>query len=102
MKHVHLGQTVSSWTQWHAMRQQYTASNLLRWCLVVVRRSDNSWRSIVDVLFCAAMGPPGGGRNNVTPRYLRHFNLVAISDFDDETYSHIYTVSALVCIACLQ
>ncbi|KAL0050690.1 hypothetical protein WJX82_005287 [Trebouxia sp. C0006] len=54
-------------------------------------RSDNSWRSIVDVLFCAAMGPPGGGRNNVTPRYLRHFNLVAISDFDDETYSHIYT-----------
>ena len=69
---------------------------------MVVRRSDNSWRSIVDVLFCAAMGPPGGGRNNVTPRYLRHFNLVAISDFDDETYSHIYTVSALVCIACLQ
>ncbi|KAA6419936.1 MAG: dynein heavy chain axonemal [Trebouxia sp. A1-2] len=54
-------------------------------------RSDNSWRSIVDVLFCAAMGPPGGGRNNVTPRYLRHFNLIAISDFDDETYSHIYT-----------
>ena len=59
---------------------------------VVLCRSDNSWRSIVDVLFCAAMGPPGGGRNNVTPRYLRHFNLVAISDFDDETYSHIYTV----------
>ena len=55
-------------------------------------RSDNSWRSIVDVLFCAAMGPPGGGRNNVTPRYLRHFNLIAISDFDDETYAHIYTV----------
>lgn len=57
-------------------------------------RADNSWRSIVDVLFCAAMGPPGGGRNNVTPRYLRHFNLIAISDFDDETYNHIYTVRA--------
>ena len=58
-------------------------------------RSDNSWRAIVDVLFCAAMGPPGGGRNNVTPRYLRHFNLIAISDFDDETYAHIYTVSLI-------
>jgi len=79
-----------------------TYKNIVEAVLVVVCRSDNSWRSIVDVLFCAAMGPPGGGRNNVTPRYLRHFNLVAISDFDDETYSHIYTVSALVCIACLQ
>ena len=55
-------------------------------------RSDNSWRAVVDVIFCAAMGPPGGGRNPVTPRYLRHFNLIAISEFDDATYSSIYGV----------
>ncbi|KAK9829119.1 hypothetical protein WJX72_004004 [[Myrmecia] bisecta] len=54
-------------------------------------RSDNSWRQVVDVLFCAAMGPPGGGRNAVTPRFLRHFHLIAISEFDDATYSRIYS-----------
>ena len=69
-----------------------------RHCGVMSCRSDNSWRSIVDVLFCAAMGPPGGGRNNVTPRYLRHVNLVAISEFDDDTYQQIYTVCAAECL----
>lgn len=93
-------QTVSSWMTCNVPTVTY--KYIAEAVPVAVCRSDNSWRSIVDVLFCAAMGPPGGGRNNVTPRYLRHFNLIAISDFDDETYSHIYTVSAFVCIACLR
>lgn len=40
------------------------------------------------------MGPPGGGRNSVTNRYLRHFSVVSMTAFDNDTLSTIF--SALV------
>ena len=53
---------------------------------------EKSWRTIVDTSLISAMGPSGGGRNSVTPRMLRHFNLFAFSEFDDNTLRRIFTV----------
>ncbi|KXS09529.1 hypothetical protein M427DRAFT_128896 [Gonapodya prolifera JEL478] len=36
------------------------------------------WKEIQDVSLVGACGPPGGGRNPITGRLLRHFNLINI------------------------
>ena len=37
------------------------------------------------------MGPPGGGRTFITPRLLRHLNLVSLVQFDGDTMTRIYS-----------
>ncbi|XP_076842922.1 dynein axonemal heavy chain 3 [Brachyhypopomus gauderio] len=54
-------------------------------------KKDTSRLDIVDVLFISAMGPPGGGRNDITGRFTRHLNIVSIDSFDDETLIKIFT-----------
>lgn len=48
------------------------------------------FRNMVDVNFICAMGPPGGGRNPVTPRLARHFNYLAFTELEDPSKAKIF------------
>jgi dynein heavy chain len=43
-----------------------------------------------DIQFVGCMGPPGGGRNPVTNRFLRHFNFIAFADMSDNSVKRIF------------
>ena len=51
----------------------------------------NEFMTYKDIQFAASMGPPGGGRNHITQRYLRHFNKFYIEPFDQESQELIFT-----------
>uniref|UniRef100_UPI00358FFBD0 dynein axonemal heavy chain 3 n=1 Tax=Myxine glutinosa TaxID=7769 RepID=UPI00358FFBD0 len=51
---------------------------------------DTSRLDIVDVLLVSAMGPPGGGRSDITGRFIRHLNIISIDSFDDDTMTTIF------------
>ena len=53
-------------------------------------RKENVFRTLVDLTWVTAMGPPGGGRNHITPRYMRHYNIVGYTPFDDASMQRIF------------
>lgn len=52
--------------------------------------STNTFKNIVDIQFLAAMGPPGGGRNDTTYRYLRHFHSICTVPFSNASLRTIF------------
>ncbi|KAJ7400487.1 hypothetical protein BTVI_105082 [Pitangus sulphuratus] len=54
-------------------------------------KKDASQINIIDVLLVTAMGPPGGGRNDITGRFTRHLNIVSICSFNDDILTKIFT-----------
>ncbi|KAL8620603.1 hypothetical protein ACOMHN_017884 [Nucella lapillus] len=52
---------------------------------------DTSKLTLQDIQFMAAMGPPGGARNTVTLRFLRHFSIVSMNEFSEDTMTKIFS-----------
>lgn len=51
---------------------------------------------IYDIMFMCAMAPPGGSRQEIYHRFLRHFNLYSINNFSKESIFKIFTSVALI------
>ncbi|XP_023289892.1 dynein heavy chain 1, axonemal [Orussus abietinus] len=54
------------------------------------RKEIGEFRLIEDINFVGAMGPPGGGRNPVTARLLRHFHFIAFPEMEDDAKMQIF------------
>ncbi|XP_060664252.1 LOW QUALITY PROTEIN: dynein axonemal heavy chain 6 [Drosophila nasuta] len=48
------------------------------------------WKDILDVVLGCACAPPGGGRNPLTPRFVRHFALFSLPKPNEETLTQIF------------
>lgn len=57
---------------------------------------DTSKIFLFDTLFMGAMGLPGGSRQEIYARFLRHFNIFAICDFSEESMIKIFTTVLFV------
>jgi len=49
------------------------------------------WKYLQDIIFITAMLPPTGGRNTVSLRYMRHYNLMYVEPFENESLFRIFS-----------
>lgn len=57
----------------------------------VFDREKSYWKDIVDILLGIACAPPGGGRNPLTPRFVRHFAQLLLPPPNNQTLTSIFT-----------
>lgn len=50
------------------------------------------WKDIKDVVISAGCAPPGGGRNPLTPRFVRHFGMLFIPSPNEFSLKAIFKV----------
>lgn len=55
------------------------------------RKPPCAFKNIIDTQIVSAMGPPGGGRNPVSARVLRHFNILSFTELSDDSVGRIFT-----------
>ncbi|KAM8945402.1 dynein axonemal heavy chain 14 [Pelodytes ibericus] len=51
-----------------------------------------TWKNVQDVSLIAACAPPGGGRNDISPRLLKHFCMIVLPHPSVQTLQHIFQV----------
>ena len=49
------------------------------------------WKDITDVLLFAGAAPPGGGRATITPRFVRHFNVLCMPPASENALTLIFS-----------
>ena len=53
-------------------------------------RTKLQWMSIGNFMLMCAGAPPGGGRNDLTPRFMRHFSIFNVPDPSNKTLTCIF------------
>jgi dynein heavy chain len=56
-----------------------------------INSPEREFRKLTNVRFVAAMGPPGDGRNSVSARYVRHFNVIYIEPYSEDSLEAIFS-----------
>ena len=60
------------------------------WYDYAKKENKNRVLKIIDLIMVGAMCPPAGGKNPVTPRFSRHFNIIACPSFDKTVMQRIF------------